>query len=628
MCIEEIKNSIISTYNEYIEDNNQIPNFFVPWFIHKKFQISLVDALQYSSSGAEDTGRYDCGIDGFFIESIGNDKYRLWIFQGKLTDDRNLILKGFDDVVKASKAMRNILMNQDTGQVRENNVIVSLRRNLFVSGQLISIEEIAFCLLTAADIDAISMDKRYRDKENKTNNGIAENIGQVNQVNNVNYRYSLSSYGSNHLRGYIGVRQTIMGENQKIRFEGQEVIINENIKFFVGLTYLSDLISLYERFRNNLFDKNVRFFLRRQAIKEESASSKIKESLRKICVNNQLSENLFPLMHNGVYIYASDGQQNSEQKEFILIPGSSGIFILNGCQTIFSAYSFLVEEGKKQQFSRDRWNNIKIPCKIIITDDENLTNTVAINSNRQTTIQPSAFWSNHSTQRKIQFLLSEKGVYYERQEGAFDTISREFNFTNNYPNGVIKMAEMARIIAAANKNLPIELALKPNKIFDYEDNYKKVFDDQIFERENIAAILISFYNIYNAIHKWIKRDERQYMREIEPSKFAPAYFRVLVNMIFHRRSNDTLRNLIVNHNSRAYRNNLNDNDLYRLTNNIGTIINNHIQNVMREYFYIERQIESGNYYEWIDPSTERLRTVISTFARNSRIDVFDTSILD
>src|SRR5205823_9637513 len=81
---------------------------------------------------------------------------------------------------------------------------------------------------------------------------------------------------------------------------------------------------------------------------------------------------------------------------------------------------------QKLEAGRKRFHDIRVLCRIITNADQKFVTRVTINNNRQNPVEP---WNLHANDL-IQLELQEKfrndlGIYYERQENAFDQLSAE-----------------------------------------------------------------------------------------------------------------------------------------------------------------------------------------------------------
>lgn len=154
----------------------------------------------------------------------------------------------------------------------------------------------------------------------------------------------------------------------------------------------------------NIFYDNVRDFLG-----ENTINSSIKDDLE----NKHFS--LFPLLNNGVTIVASKGKVVSVREFFI-----ENYQIVNGCQTSHILFNNKDSEGI---------DDLYIPIKVIITDNEEIKNKITIATNSQTAIKEEELTAFSDFQKDLELYyesISTKDarddkLHYERRTGQFSS---------------------------------------------------------------------------------------------------------------------------------------------------------------------------------------------------------------
>lgn len=218
-----------------------------------------------------------------------------------------------------------------------------------------------------------------------------------------------------------------------------------------GVCNLSDLVELYRGRGDELFSKNVRYYLRSKKNTVKGPAGKMRETLKQICLSseNPLEPEIFAFYHNGATLFASE-----------IEPIEGGIkvrnpYVLNGCQTIKNAYLFRYDPNYKGKINVSAWNRIVIPLRILGTKDKDLVRQVTINNNRQNSISPSALRANDEPQLKLEERFRKVKIFYQRQKGAYENIKGrnpeiiENEFTNSL-DGYVDIEDLARSIAAAS----------------------------------------------------------------------------------------------------------------------------------------------------------------------------------
>lgn len=288
---------------------------------------------------------------------------------------------------------------------------------------------------------------------------------------------------------------------------------------------------MHETYGYNLFAKNVRMFLFRRAERQESAARQIKHSLEQICAGKMATRD-FGMIHNGVTLAVPRVSGLSAEK-LVLEPGSRGIFVLNGCQTVYTAWKFFkAEVAKKGGVGnwREKWAEIQLPMRVVVSSDDELLQTVTIGANRQTAILSSALWAHDAVQQSLATRFARYRIFYERQEGAWDQFSRSEPAKAQEYLGTINIEDLARTMAAADRALPLEYAKSPSKIFESKEAYAKVFKEK-----NLVSVrlLVSLWNLFRGTQVCLKdlSNEVGKLNGLKPSGFVFPVFRVLAHWL-------------------------------------------------------------------------------------------------
>ncbi|MCX6844522.1 MAG: AIPR family protein [candidate division WOR-3 bacterium] len=223
-----------------------------------------------------------------------------------------------------------------------------------------------------------------------------------------------------------------------------------------------------------LFNKNIRLSLLGTKEGRERLRNPMEQTLEDIA-GGRLSPSIFTFYHTGVTIAAATAEPDSED---ILMEVPS---IINGCQTITIAGEFLTElEKKNKPDAVNLFNQIKVIAKVIVgTTDEELREVTNAN-NRQIPIEPWQLFSNEPIHIEIEAALKERGVFYERQKGKFDTVMKRPDVARSYPKtngGYIKLVELAQVISLFRRNM--QWAAKPSEVFVNGERHASIFDQSI-----------------------------------------------------------------------------------------------------------------------------------------------------
>jgi hypothetical protein len=281
----------------------------------------------------------------------------------------------------------------------------------------------------------------------------------------------------------------------------------KSLQMHSGIGYLAELVEMYVHRREDLFAKNVRYFLKSKKNTEKGPSGRIKSTLRQMCLNGQenpLDPKVFAFFHNGITIFAKqvqagDGERNGELK--LIDP-----YVLNGCQTIKTAFLFRGDARLKDRIDLDRWKQVAVPIRVITTRDEEIVRQVTINNNRQNQIPPEALHANDPLQLELADRFSKRKIFYQRQAYALDELreanperlSKEFANSNGR---CVDIVELARTLAAVNADF--NAAYNPSHIFEDDKAYSTCFSPP---RIASIVLLTFFANLHAAVPVVLQRD--------------------------------------------------------------------------------------------------------------------------
>ena len=423
---------------------------FAPWYLHQKYGISEGQALQQASDG-----NYDFGVDAFHLTKEADGTVSgIVLVQAKYTESLQQIAKGFRDLERSLHEIARSLAAVGTEAPIQNKVLVNLRAAI---NRLPP--EARAALKIDLEISHISMEDeavlgvRFREPMNRLKEAVEEQFeGHVCRIRPVG-------------PSALGRPQIVVAPPEAVTFDIEglhEFPGGENSRRFSGMVPLSELVELYKSRRDNLFSRNVRYYLQSKQNTEKGPAAKMRATLKQICVEKDVSPESFGLFHNGVTIYSRRCQLEAG-KIRIREP-----YVLNGCQTIKNAFLFRVDGNLKSKIDQSIWLRVMVPIRIIETASDELLRAITVNNNRQNSMSPSALRSNDPVQIRLEQRFKNRQMFYQRQEGAFDNFwaMQPELLEDEYENtrGTwIDIRELARSIAAASGEIGI--ALRPNDLW-------------------------------------------------------------------------------------------------------------------------------------------------------------------
>ena len=234
----------------------------------------------------------------------------------------------------------------------------------------------------------------------------------------------------------------------------------------VGFVPLHELHGFYKAMQHRLFDRNIRFGLS----SDNPPNREIRKSLENIVFKGEPAE-AFAFHHNGVSI-AAQALKKTDEGYRIVEPR-----VLNGAQTIMSVARFLELQEKNPLLrqNEDRFKAVKVLAKIVISPGlPEFVTTVTINNNRQNPVEPWNLRANDDIQLQFQDAFAERGIYYERQQGAFENMSdddlQDLNVTETK---AVELRPLTKTLLALHGE--VKRMSNTRELFESEKGYANTF---------------------------------------------------------------------------------------------------------------------------------------------------------
>lgn len=351
-------------------------------------------------------GGNDYGVDGFHFDE---EKRNLYIFQFKYTNSYAQFKGPLQRLIDIGMERIFVAPNRDASK---NQVLLQLRSCLLENRALI--DQIYFRFVFTGNPDDAErsqvLDKLREDLEAKKFLIDQFFVGRPVQMV-VDFRSSTGRVGS--LRAPRHDTTFTLPLSDLVVLTGPD-----QQKMHICFIRLADLNQMYSALGSGFFDRNIRYGLG----ESEAVNRAISRALRAIIIERKEDPNVFAFNHNGITIYAERFEQLGEKCRL------TAPRLLNGAQTVTTVASFRAsnKENPKLNEGQEAYESIRVLCKVITDADQEFVTHVTINNNRQNPVEP---WNLHANDR-IQLELEDKfredlGIYYERQENAFDQLSTE-----------------------------------------------------------------------------------------------------------------------------------------------------------------------------------------------------------
>jgi hypothetical protein len=477
---------------------------FPAWYLHHRHGVAASDAISHTADSGESGGRknYDFGLDAFhFLPAIAEPP-TLILIQAKYTDSITAISSGFKDLARCLPRVGEALSCAPSAAFRENRVLASLREQLRQLDEATrQAMKLRFEVIHLSDADEMVIRANTRKAWDELSQAVRDDPLLESRL------FEVDEIGPRRM-GVHPVPPAAPTVWHDLELDAVPLTVSLDgraVTMYSGIGRLADIVDLYNARRGDLFARNVRYFLTTAQNLERGPSGKIRETLRQMCIprkdTSPQAPELFAFHHNGITIFARDVQSNAQgQIQRLREP-----YVLNGCQTVRTAYDFRFDAKTTSKIDESLWRRVAVPIRIITTQQDELVRQITISNNRQNPIPPSALRANDPIQLELEQRFERRGIFYERQKGAYDELVRsnttrldQFTHTNGR---AVRIDDLARCLAAVAGEF--DLAHSPSHIFEYDAAYQKVFS-----AERIASIplLVFLQNLHDVLPTILKKD--------------------------------------------------------------------------------------------------------------------------
>lgn len=286
----------------------QLEHAFAPWVLHSRFRLPPQEALAQSSDG-----NFDGGLDGFVLQRTAEGSPEWVLLQAKFSEEPGLVTKGLKDLGRAAQLLESILAGTDSGLPVENRVVQALRQQV----RALPEEQQRTLQITLCLTHLLKSQEAWQTSPTvaKTRKDMLAELGEGTLAGRVRFM----PLGPDELDTADIVPRPATPAT--VRIDGTVFSLPDGDQVLLGLGYLSDVVSLHARYGYHLFSKNVRMYMAREAGKERSAASHIRESLKGICKGTIPVEH-FALLHNGITLTAPKARKGASENEWVLDPAS------------------------------------------------------------------------------------------------------------------------------------------------------------------------------------------------------------------------------------------------------------------------------------------------------------------
>lgn len=426
-------------------------DYFGLLYLEKEHGVTREKALnQIAFSGN------DYGIDGFHFDEA---KRNLYIFQFKYSNSYALFKDTFLRLIDSGMQRIFLEPNKDSNK---NQILLQLRSCLVENRSLI--DQICFRFVftgDAADAERSTvLDKLREDLENK--------------------KYMVDHFFGDRKVGFVVEFRSSSGKVGGVSLKNAhtsfilpltDLVVTESAggqKMHIGFIRLADLNRIHKNLGPRFFDSNIRYGLG----ESEAVNRAISNALKQIILDQSEDPSVFAFNHNGVTLFA-ERVEPAEDGFQLTAPR-----LLNGAQTVTTLAGFLEKnkDNPKLNEGKKAYEAIRVLCKIITDAEQKFVTRVTINNNRQNPVEPWNLHANDLIQLELQDKLKDDvGVYYERQENAFNQLSVEEleDYGIKEESKAIQMLKLTQTFVLTDGQ--ISRISEMRRIFEEEKVYEQVF---------------------------------------------------------------------------------------------------------------------------------------------------------
>jgi hypothetical protein len=426
-------------------------DYFGLVYLEEEYKVPRSKAINQIAFGGN-----DYGFDGFHFDE---QRRNLYLFQFKYSDSHAQFkgtLQRLTDV-----GVERIFRSPNKDDAK-NQVLLQLRSCL--SDNRAIIDQICFRFVFTGDPEEAerskTLDRLREDLENK--------------------KYLVDQFFGDRSVGFVVEFRSTSGRVGEVRNPRHTTTFDVSLadlnivegpagqKMQIGFIRLIDLYSMYRDLGPRFFDNNIRYGLG----EGEVVNRAISQSLRQIILDQSEPPSVFVFNHNGITLFAERIDKNADVHR-LRAPR-----LLNGAQTVTTIAGFLEKnkDNPKLVSGRSALESMRVLCRIITEADQKFVTIVTVNNNRQNPVEPWNLRANDLIQLELQDKFRvDIGVYYERQENAFDQLSTEDleEYGIQEESKAIQMLKLTQTFLLTDGL--ISRLSEMRRVFEEERTYEQVF---------------------------------------------------------------------------------------------------------------------------------------------------------
>jgi len=417
----------------------------------KNYELSYEELLEGKVGGADDGG-----IDGFFV-----------FINGELVDedsDFSAIRKNPSIIVFLIQSKRSTTFSEKAvesaistiGEIFDLTKDMVALRSIYNERLIEKAEIFRNCYMQLASLHPnLQVNYIYASKGDK--GGIHPKI--IHKAENLKNTILGKFPGSNTLEKFMGARELLEAARKEKSFTLQlrflENYISRGENDYVILTTLKDyydfVVDEEKTLRRYIFESNVRDY---------QGDVEVNKDIQKSLESTDALD--FWWLNNGITILAS--KASIAGKTITL----DDVQVVNGLQTTTTIYNHLRQKNSEDIEKESR----AILIRIIVTSNSETRDRIIKATNFQTSIPPASLRATDRIHRDIEDFFHSHGWYYERRKNYYKNLEKPVD-------KIISIPYLAQAIMAIVLCEPHNARSKPSSLIKREDDYKRVFNDDI-----------------------------------------------------------------------------------------------------------------------------------------------------
>lgn len=394
----------------------------------------------------------DYGIDGFHFDEA---RRNLYLFQFKDATSYNAFKASMQRLIDGGVER---IFTEPQREDRKNQFALQLHSSLAENRAVI--DQVCFRFVFNGDPEEAEKSQvlaKYREELEAKKYVIDEFFGRdVGLI--VEFRSASGKVGSLQKVKHNAEFEVSLDKAVAVDTSGGE-------RMYVGFMRLADLHRINREMGAKFFDRNIRYGLG----ENEAVNRAISRALRQVIIDRVDDPSTFAFNHNGITLYAERFEQAGDAWRL------TAPRLLNGAQTVTTLASFLDANKDTASFSNARLREVHVLCKVITNADQKFVTRVTINNNRQNPVEPWNLHANDDIQLELQDKLRDDvGIYYERQENAFDQLGAEdLEEYGIQESRALQMLKVTQTFLLTDGN--ISRLSEMRRVFEDEKTYEQVF---------------------------------------------------------------------------------------------------------------------------------------------------------